>query len=278
MDRQGIELIGVTKTYRALDSEITALRDIDLSIHIGEYVGLIGANGSGKSTLARLINGLIKPTEGRVKVNGFDTSSLDDVLNIRRLVGMVFQNPDNQLICPIVEEEIAFGLENLELSVSEINDRIDWALQTVGLSEMRYHSPHLLSAGQKQKVALASVLAMKPDYLVLDEPMSMLDPFSRWELLEQLRKLNSQNGTTILISSHDPEDLFQVDRLIVIHEGAVVIEGTPREVYAQEEKLADIGIEVPTINQIFNQLSKDGHRIPDGIRNIPDLVESICRK
>ncbi len=278
MNGKGIEINHVTKKYNNSDYETTALKDITLTIRAGEYIGLMGMNGSGKSTLVRLLNGLIKPTEGKIYIDGMDTGCPENTADIRSLVGIVFQNPDNQLICPVVEEEIAFGLENLGLPLPEINRRIDWALQAVGLNEMKHHSPHLLSGGQKQKVALASVLAMLPSYLILDEPTSMLDPLSREELLEQLRILNTERGMTIVLSSHNPEDLIHANRLIVIEQGSVYLQGTPREVYSEETKLAALGLEQPDIYQLISQLESEGYNFDDSIRTIPELVDKICQK
>ncbi|HPT69764.1 MAG TPA: energy-coupling factor transporter ATPase [Syntrophomonas sp.] len=274
----GIEVVNVTKQYNvfALD-KIDALRDITLSIRKGEYVGLLGMNGSGKSTLARLLNGLLKPTAGKVYINGIDTADPANLSEIRRLVGMVFQNPDNQLVCPIMEEEIAFGPENLELPLAEIRRRVDWALQICGLEEKRHHAPHLLSGGQKQMAALASVLAMLPEYLVLDEPTSMLDPNSRRMLLKQLHILNKQEGITIILISHNPEDLLQTDRLIVLDQGAIALEGTPREVYANV-KLKDLGLDAPSLYQLIDQLESNQFPVPESVKSIPELVEHICQQ
>ncbi len=277
MDKQGIELNNVTKIYKNSTAEKPALQDVTLSIQPGEYLGLMGMNGSGKSTLIRLLNSLILPTGGKVCVDGMDTSRPENISQIRRLVGMVFQNPDNQLICPIVEEELAFGPENLGLPLPEIKRRVAWALQTVGLEEMRHHSPHLLSGGQKQIAALASVLAMLPKYLVLDEPMSMLDPSSRSDLLEQLKTLNTKNGMTIILCSHNPEDLIHAQRLVVLNQGSISLQGTPRDVYAQEAQLAAVGLESPAVYQLIGRLGRAGHNMPGGINTIPDLVEYICR-
>ncbi len=277
MEKQGIELINVTKTYKKGPIENPALQDVTLSIRPGEYLGLMGMNGSGKSTLIRLINGLIKPTRGKVSVDGMDTGSSENISQIRRLVGLVFQNPDNQLICPVVEEEIAFGPENLGLPLPEIKRRVEWSLQTVGLEEMRHHSPHLLSGGQKQKVALASVLAMLPKYLVLDEPASMLDPASRSDLLEQLKALNTRHGMTIILCSHNPEDLIHAHRLVALDRGSIAMQGAPREVYTQEARLVAIGLEAPAVYQLTGQLARAGHNITGEINTISDLVEYICR-
>lgn len=274
----GIEVVDATKQYNvfALD-KIDALRDVSLSIRKGEYVGLLGMNGSGKSTLARLLNGLLKPTKGKVYINGIDTSDAANLPEIRRLVGMVFQNPDNQLVCPVVEEEIAFGPENLELPLAEIRRRVDWALQICGLEEKRHHAPHLLSGGQKQMTALASVLAMLPEYLVLDEPTSMLDPNSRRMLLQQLDRLNKQEGVTIILISHHPEDLLQADRLIVLDQGSVFLQGTPREVYG-DQKLRELGLDAPSLCQLIDQLESDQFPVPESIKSIPELVEYICQE
>jgi energy-coupling factor transport system ATP-binding protein len=281
MNDHYIELVNVTKTYRsgsdAGNIGKTALNNITLTIREGEYIGLIGMNGSGKSTLARLINGLIKPTTGKVKVNGMDTGSPKQLMEIRRLVGMVFQNPDNQIVCPVVEEEIAFGPENLGLASSEINKRINWALQSVGLEEMRNHPPHLLSGGQKQKLAIASVLVMMPNYLILDEPSSMLDPSGRQELLEHLKILNKQNGISIIFISHNLEDLIQADRVVVLDKGSIYLQGTPREVFVDEAKLTAIGLEPPGLYQLINKLGQEGYKIDDNIKTVPELVEAICQ-
>ncbi len=276
-----IELLNVTKTYKggsdAGNNGKIALNNITLTIRQGEYIGLIGMNGSGKSTLARLLNGLIKPTTGKVKVNGMDTGSPKQLMEIRRLVGMVFQNPDNQIVCPVVEEEVAFGPENLGLASSEINRRIDWALQIVGLQELKYHAPHLLSGGQKQKLAIASVLVMLPNYLIMDEPSSMLDPLGRQELLEHLKILNKQNGITIIFISHNLEDLIQADRVVVLDKGSIYLQGTPREVFADEAKLAAIGLEPPGLCQLINKLGNEGYDIAENIKTVPELVEAICQ-
>jgi len=275
-----IELVNVTKTYRsgsgAGNHGKIALNDITLTIHEGEYIGLIGMNGSGKSTLARLLNGLIKPTTGKVKVNGMDTRSPKQLMEIRRIVGMVFQNPDNQIVCPVVEEEIAFGPENLGLASSEIQRRIDWALQIVGLEELKDHAPHLLSGGQKQKLAIASVLVMLPNYLIMDEPSSMLDPLGRNELLKHLEILNKQNGIAIIFISHNLEDLIQADRVVVLDKGSIYLQGTPREVFADEAKLAMIGLEPPGLYRLINKLGQEGYDFDDNIKTVPELVEAIC--
>ncbi|NLO20739.1 MAG: energy-coupling factor transporter ATPase [Syntrophomonadaceae bacterium] len=274
----GIQLIDVSKEFKTADSYKVALSSINFTIHEGEYIGILGLNQSGKSTLARLLNGLLKPTRGRVLINGMDTDSPQQLKEIRQLLGIVFPNPDNQLICPIVEEEIAFGPENLGLSPSEVHKRVSWALEIVGMQEMRNHAPHLLSGGQKQKVALASVLAMEPSYLVLDEPTSMLDPLSRREVLEHLRMINQENHMTIILISHNPEDLMDAKRLIVLNEGSIYMQGTPKEVYGDMGKLGAVGLNPPGLYQLIQQLEEEGYRIDDNFETIPQLVEKICQK
>lgn len=277
MSGASIEIVNVTKRYKSTWQENeAALRNITLSIRKGEYVGLLGMNGSGKSTLARLLNGLLKPTEGQVFVNGLDTADPENLSTIRRLVGMVFQNPDNQLVCPIIEEEIAFGPENLGLPLEEVKRRVEWALQVCGLEDKRYHAPHLLSGGQKQMVALASILAMLPEYLVLDEPTSMLDPASRRKLMEQLPILN-QEGITVILISHNPEDLIQADRLIVLDHGSICLEGTPREVFSNP-KIRELGLDFPAIYQLIERLESNQFPVPASIKSVNELVEYLCLK
>lgn len=272
-----IELVNVSKEYNPHSNKSIALKDINLTITQGEYIGILGLNGSGKSTLGKLLNGLIKPTKGKVYVNQMDTAVANNLTTIRKLVGMVFQTPDDQLITPIVEEEIAFGLENLDLPLDEIHQRINWILKACNLEEKRYHAPHLLSGGQKQRVALASVLAMKPEYLVLDEPTSMLDPSSRKELLEQLLFLNKEEGMTIIMISHNYEDLVHADRLIVIDTGSIAMDGTPGEVYL-DSRFAKLGLEVPPLYQLINQLNLNGYPITPHSKSIVELVENLCLK
>jgi len=273
-----IELVDVTKEYSTGQSgKKCALKNINLAVRQGEYVGLIGMNGSGKSTLARLINGLIQPTAGKVYVNGLDTADRSSLTEIRRLVGMVFQNPDNQIISSIVEEDVAFGPENLRLPPAEVKERIDWALRAVGLAELRHHAPYLLSGGQKQKVTIASALAMRPACLVLDEPTSMLDPRGRQELIIKLKELNEKHGITIILISHNMEDVVHAERLIVLDEGAVRLEGAPWEVFTSEENLIGTGLKPPEIVQLANGLRKRGYAVDKKIISMQQMVEYICR-
>ncbi len=277
MTGAGIELVQVTKQYAARPGKKAALKDITLSINKGEYIGLLGMNGSGKSTLARLFNGLLKPTAGKVYVNAMDTAIAENLPEIRRLVGLVFQIPDHQLIAPVVEEEIAFGPENLGLALGEIQRRVQWALEVCGLEDQRHHAPHLLSGGQKQRVALASVLAMKPEYLVLDEPASMLDPASRKKLLEQLGILHQREGMTVILISHNPEDLVQADRLIVLDRGSIYRQGPPREVFAGTGPALP-GLDIPPVYALINQLRLNGYAVSENVQSISELVDDLCLK
>lgn len=278
MTEQSIEFVDVTKVYNpGQPNEKCALQNVTLTIRQGEFVGLVGMNGSGKSTLARLINGLIRPTSGRITVNGLDTSDRYSLNEVRRQVGMVFQNPDNQIISSIVEEDIAFGPENLRLSPAEVKERIEWALRAVGLEELRHHAPHLLSGGQKQKVAIASALAMRPAYLVLDEPTSMLDPRGRNELIENLKILNNKFGITIILISHNMEDVVHAGRLIVLNDGGVYMEGTPAQVFTSVNKLACAGLKPPDVALLINNLRIKGHLIDPNIITVEQLVEYLCQ-
>lgn len=284
MSKAGIELLNVSKEFAAVgaakDSTAenstagkAALKNIDLTIGPGEFVGIIGRNGSGKTTLARLINGLILPTTGKVLINGLDTTDNRSLTEIRRQVGMVFQNPDNQIISSIVEEDIAFGPENLGCSAREVKERVDWALKAVGMEEMRQHAPHLLSGGQKQKIAIAAVLAMRPNYLILDEPTSMLDPRGRLELIENLRILNKEHGITIILTSHQMEDFAYAGRLLVLEQGELYLDDTPAKIFYSTEKLAKVGLTPPETVQLINGLRHRGCRIENDLISAEQLVE-----
>jgi energy-coupling factor transport system ATP-binding protein len=241
-----IELFNVTKTYQRAGSLVYALNNISLTIPRGQFVGIVGMNGSGKTTLARLLNGLILPSSGEVLVNGLDTTDPRYRKDIRRLVGMVFQNPDNQIINPIVEEEVAFAAQNLHLSALEVSRRVTWALQAVGLTDLRHHAPHLLSGGQKQRLAVAAALAMCPAYLVLDEPTSMLDQSGRRELIACLGELRRDHGITIIMITHSMEEVAPADRLIVLHQGTIHLDGPPWEVFSSPD-FEYIGMTPPPI-------------------------------
>jgi energy-coupling factor transport system ATP-binding protein len=273
---QGILLSNVTKEFTGVqNSKTCALKDISLHIKPGEFVGIAGKNGSGKTTLARLLNGLLLPSAGKVTVNGMDTRARRHIREIRRLVAMVFQNPDNQLVSPVIEEEVAFGPENLNLPEDEIEHRVEKVLQIVGLSELRQMSPHMLSGGQKQRVAIAAALAMQPDYLVLDEPTSMLDQSGRQMILEYLQILNKQQGLTIILISHNMEDLAGADRLILLQEGSILCDAPPWEAFNREEKHLDL--KPPGIVLLAQMLRKRGYLLDKRITTLEQMENSICR-
>jgi len=273
---QGIQLSNVTKEYTGVqNSKILALKEISLQIKPGEFVGIAGKNGTGKTTLARLLNGLLLPTAGKVTVNGMDTRERRHIREIRRLVAMVFQNPDNQLVSPVIEEEVAFGPENLNLPEDEIERRVEKVLQIVGLSELRHKSPHMLSGGQKQRVAIAAALAMQPAYLVLDEPTSMLDQTGRQMILNYLQELNKQQGITIILISHNMEDLAGADRIILLQEGSIVCDVPPWEAFNREENPLDL--KPPNIVLLAQMLRKRGYLLDKRITTLEQMENSICR-
>ncbi len=273
---QGIQLSNVTKEYfNSQNDKFCALKAVNLAIKFGEFVGIAGENGSGKTTLARLLNGLLLPSAGRVTVNGMDTRQRRVIKEIRRLVGMVFQNPDNQLVSPVVEEEIAFGPENLNLPRQEVNKRVEKALQIVGLENLRQKSPHMLSGGQKQRVAIAAALAMQPDYLVLDEPTSMLDQTGRRRILEHLRKLNRKHGITIILISHNMEDLIGADRIIMLHQGRIAGDGTPWKIFQRDDHT--VALKPPNIVRMAQILRKRGYRLDQQITTLEQMENGICR-
>lgn len=274
---QKIELIGVSKRYKSESSDRWALREINLKISQGEFVGIAGRNGSGKTTLARMMNGLIFPTAGRVLVNGMDTSDSGVLSRIRSLVGMVFQNPDNQIVSPIVEEDIAFGPQNLGLPLEEVKERVERALNVMGLEELRSHAPHLLSGGQKQKVAIAAVMAMQPSYLVLDEPTAMLDQQANYDLIGQLKRLHREYNMTIILISHHMEDLTFADRVIVLDNGCVRLDGPPVEVFQDTARLESYGLRCPEVIQLAAKLRSKGCELDPGIVNLEQMVKNICR-
>lgn len=255
---------------------ITALDGFSLAIHRGEYCSVIGANGSGKSTLARHLNALLLPSSGEVTVDGLNTQDATKTWEIRRLVGMVFQNPDNQLIATTVEEDVAFGPENLGLEPVEIRRRVDEVLQTVGLYEYRRAEPAFLSGGQKQRLAIAGVLAMSPRYIVLDEPTSMLDPVGREEVLTTLEELNAKQGIAIIHITHSMPEAARTRRTIVMEAGRVVFDGPPRDVFKYGDKLRQMGLELPPMTELANRLHRAGVDIPTDMLSVDEMVTWLC--
>jgi len=256
---------------------LLALDNVNIDIEKGSFVAILGHNGSGKSTFAKQINALITPTEGTLWINGYDTKNEESIWNIRQSAGMVFQNPDNQIVATIVEEDVAFGPENLGIEPSEIRKRVDAVLETVGMSAFKKHAPSKLSGGQKQKIAIAGVLAMKPKCIVLDEPTAMLDPEGRKDVIETIKRLNREDGITIVLITHYMDETVEADKVIVIDNGIVVMEGTPREIFVQVDKMKSYGLDVPQVTEVAYNLKKRGINIPADILTPEEMVGAICQ-
>lgn len=253
-----------------------ALKDVTAQIKKGEFTAIIGTNGSGKSTLARHLNALLLPTEGELIVEGMRTSDAGRVWDIRQKVGMVFQNPDNQLVAAVVEEDVAFGPENLGVPPEEIRERVDLALEKVGMTSYRKQAPSMLSGGQKQRVAIAGVLAMKPDCIVLDEPTAMLDPKGRKEVMDTIHELNKKEGITIVLITHFMEEAVTADHILVIDKGVFKMEGTPREIFSQADKVTEIGLDVPVPADLARRLRKKGMAVSERCMTDEELGEALC--
>lgn len=271
-----LKLENVKYIYQGAEEQTGALDNISLSVNKGEFVCILGHNGSGKSTLAKLINGLYQPTEGKVYVKGMDTSDESQILNIRKTAGMVFQNPDNQLVATIVEEDVAFGPENLGVPTPEIRTRVDNALAAVGMEQFVKSEAHRLSGGQKQRIAIAGVLAMEPEIMVLDEPTAMLDPRGRAEVMETVTKLNKEKGITIIHITHFMEEAINADRLIVLADGQIKLQGKPREVFTQVDELRKLALDVPGMTYLAYLLRKNGFEIPADILTVKEMAEALC--
>lgn len=253
-----------------------ALKDVTAQIKKGEFTAIIGTNGSGKSTLARHLNALLLPMEGELIVEGMRTSDAGRVWDIRQKVGMVFQNPDNQLVAAVVEEDVAFGPENLGVPPEEIRERVDLALEKVGMTSYRKQAPSMLSGGQKQRVAIAGVLAMKPDCIVLDEPTAMLDPKGRKEVMDTIHELNKKEGITIVLITHFMEEAVTADHILVIDKGVLKMEGTPREIFSQADKVTEIGLDVPVPADLARRLRKKGMAVSERCMTDEELGEALC--
>ena len=254
-----------------------AIDDVNLDIQAGQFIAVLGHNGSGKSTLAKHINGLLVPTEGTLWVDNMDTSEEEDIWKIRQKAGMVFQNPDNQIIGSVVEEDVGFGPENIGIPTEEIWKRVDESLQATGMVAYRHHSPNKLSGGQKQRVAIAGVMAMRPECIVLDEPTAMLDPNGRKEVLKAVRELNEKEGITVILITHYMEEVVFADHVFVMDQGRVVMQGTPREVFSRVEELKALRLDVPQVTLLAHELKQAGVEIPDGILTIEELVDALCQ-
>ncbi len=274
-----IELKNVTFEYKSGDGGrvVKALDRVDLAIEEGSFTGIIGVNGSGKSTLAKNMNGLMLPTEGEVLVKGMNTRDPETIWQIRQSVGMVFQNPDNQMVSAIVEDDVAFGPENLGVDPEEIRRRVDQSLMDVGMYDYRKKAPHMLSGGQKQRIAIAGVVAMLPDVIVFDEPTAMLDPKGRREVLEIIRKLNQEAGKTVVLITHFMDEVARADRVVVMDDGKVVLDGKPREVFLEVDRLKELGLDVPFATELADRLRKEGVDIPEDVIFMDELADEIGR-
>lgn len=271
------DICHVSHTFETEEGKtFDALKDVTAQIKKGEFTAIIGTNGSGKSTLARHLNALLIPTEGELIVEGMRTSDAGRVWDIRQKVGMVFQNPDNQLVAAVVEEDVAFGPENLGVPPEEIRERVDLALEKVGMTSYRKQAPSMLSGGQKQRVAIAGVLAMKPDCIVLDEPTAMLDPKGRKEVMDTIHELNKTEGITTVLITHFMEEAVTADHILVIDRGVLKMEGTPREIFSQADKVTEIGLDVPVPADLARRLRKKGMAVSEKCMTDEELGEALC--
>lgn len=253
----------------------TAVDNVSLDLIEGKFIAILGHNGSGKSTLAKHFNALVAPTEGTVIVDGMDTKDEDKTLDIRQTAGMVFQNPDNQIICTLVDEEVGFGPENIGVPTDEIWERVEKSLKAVGMYKFRNASPNKLSGGQKQRVAIAGIVAMKPKCIILDEPTAMLDPLGRKEVIHVLHELNRKEGVTIILITHYMEEVIDADRIYVMDAGKLIMQGTPREIFSQVEKLKELRLDVPQVTELAYELKQSGIPLTDGILTKEELTEQL---
>lgn len=258
-----------------VEGSIRAVDDVSLDIRQGEFIAILGHNGSGKSTLAKHMNAILYPTEGTVWVDGKDTKEEEELWNIRQSAGMVFQNPDNQIIGQVVEEDVGFGPENMGVPTQEIWQRVEESLKAVGMYQYRKHSPNKLSGGQKQRVSIAGVLAMHPKCIILDEPTAMLDPNGRKEVIRAVRALNDVEEITVILITHYMEEIIHADKVFVMDQGKIAMQGTPREIFSQVEKLKSLRLDVPQVTLLSYELQKRGIRLPDGILTTDELIEAL---
>ena len=274
-----IKCDNVSFKYRANEEEEEryAVNGVNFEVEKGEFLVILGHNGSGKSTIAKHMNALLVPSEGTVIVDNLNTLDPNNLWEIRSVSGMVFQNPDNQLVATIVEEDVAFGPENLGVAPEEIRSRVDESLKKVGMYEYRRHAPHLLSGGQKQRVAIAGVLAMKPKCIIFDEPTAMLDPSGRKEVLKNIKEINKNYGITIVLITHYMDEAAQADRVIVMDDGKIILEGKPREVFSNVKQMKDIGLDVPQVTELCYELKNSGINIDTNILNVDEMVNTLCQ-
>jgi len=266
------------KPYHEGEEPVKALSEINVKIGKGQFVAVLGRNGSGKSTFARLLNALLLPNKGVVYIKGLKTQDENNIWEIRRSAGMIFQNPDNQIVGTVVEEDIAFGPENLGIPPEEIRARVDESMRAVGIQEFARHAPHLLSGGQKQRVAIAGILAMKPECIVLDEATSMLDPVGRKEVMKVLKKLNKEEGITIVHITHHMDEASMADRVLIMDKGRILMDGTPREVFNNVDKVKSLGLDVPQVTELFYELNKEGYEFPQDVLDVEEAYEHLVRR
>jgi len=260
-----------------VDGVVRAVNDVSLGIRQGDFIAIVGHNGSGKSTLAKHMNAILQPTQGTVWVDGMDTRQEDRIWDIRQRAGMVFQNPDNQIIGQVVEEDVGFGPENLGVPTEEIWKRVEESLRAVGMYQFRSHSPNRLSGGQKQRVSIAGVLAMRPRCIVLDEPTAMLDPSGRREVIHAVRELNRTEKVTVILITHYMEEVIYADHVYVMDKGQIAMEGTPREIFSQVEKLQKLRLDVPQVTLLAHELQRRGLDLPDGILATQELAQALVK-
>jgi energy-coupling factor transport system ATP-binding protein len=279
MKRNIIEVKNLTYRYKSNQpfdaGEAAALDNISLDIEEGSFVAILGHNGSGKSTLAKHFNAILLPDSGKVYVDGMDTADESLTLEIRRRVGMVFQNPDNQIVANVVEDDVAFGAENIGIPSEEIRERVDEALKLVGMYEYREHAPHFLSGGQKQRVAIAGIIAMRPKCIVLDEPTAMLDPVGRSEVLDTIHRLNKDHGITVILITHHMSETIDADRLIIMSDGRIIQDGKPAWVFTHVEELKAVGLTVPETTQLLYRLRKEGFHLPLEALSVEECAQTI---
>jgi energy-coupling factor transport system ATP-binding protein len=276
-DKDIVSVEDISFEYITEDSNFKAIDNLSLNVKQGEFVVVIGHNGSGKSTLSKNLNAILMPTSGNIYINGLNTKEEKYLWDIRQTAGMVFQNPDNQIVATIVEEDVAFGPENLGIDPTEIRKRVEESLKSVGMYEMRDRQPHLLSGGQKQRVAIAGIIAMKPKCIIFDEATAMLDPSGRKEVMKTIKRLNKEENISIMHITHFMEEAVDADRVIVMEKGRKVLEGTPKEVFSQVERLKNIGLDVPYMTELSKELREEGIDLDGDILTVDELVVKLCQ-
>ena len=272
-----IEVNNISFEYITEEDSFKAIDDLSLNIKEGEFLAIIGHNGSGKSTLSKNLNAILMPTKGNILIDGMDTREEEKLWDIRQTAGMVFQNPDNQIVATVVEEDVAFGPENLGIKPEEIRRRVDESLKSVGIYELRDRQPHLLSGGQKQRVAIAGIIAMKPKCVIFDEATAMLDPSGRKEVMSTIKRLNKEENISVIHITHFMEEAVDADRVIVMEKGKKVLEGTPKQVFSKIDMLKKIGLDVPYMTELSKELNKEGLKIESDILTVDEMVMQLCR-